>query len=113
MNKGNQLRTDELQRLLNKLPENEKKQKKLIVHLQLTNQLTDIINGESNFIMELVALEQAIISGVDDDFKPQTMTSLVKSVNHLVKKLRLTDSLRLMIIFLCTYKVKDADFKIM
>ena len=60
------LHQDDIRNILKKIPEIEKRQTEVVVHLDLSKQVTDIMANPAFNIMKLIEFEQTVISGVND-----------------------------------------------
>ena len=106
------LHHDDIQNMLKLIPEFEKRQAEVLVHLDLSRQITDIMANANYNIMKLIEFEQTIISGVNDKGQVASETQVAKELTKVLKTLgRPTDKLRLLSIYLMCYGLPDSDFK--
>lgn len=68
--------------------------------------------AEDMNVMQLIELEQTIISGVNEDGAPISEHTITKNLNKMVKTLgRPEDRMRLLAIYICCYNLPKQDFK--
>lgn len=107
-----ELHHDEIQNILKHVPEFEQRRAKLLIHLDLTKSVTDAMNNDTFNAMELIELEQSIISGVNSNGQPVSENNIAKDLTKMVKTLqRSEDIVRLLIIYLNCYALPDKDLK--
>jgi len=87
---------------------------KLRVHRQLIDRVLQFVVEKDLAIQEIIELEQTIISGVDDEGKPISDTSIVSQLQKMLKSktVRNSDLLRLVIIFVGCYELTDQDWNV-
>lgn len=56
---------DDIQKILQQLPEYEKKQTEVLIHLDLAQKVTDSMQHPEYNVMKLIEIEQIIISGIN------------------------------------------------
>ena len=106
------LHHDDIQSMLKLIPETEKRQAEVLVHLDLSRQVTDIMANPRFNIMKLIEFEQTVISGLNDKGDPSQDNQVAKELTKLLKTLeRPIDRLRLLSIYVLCYGLPDSDFK--
>ncbi|CAI2361502.1 unnamed protein product [Moneuplotes crassus] len=107
--KGDQLEVTDLKDVLSTMPKYQELLSMYSKHLNLC-QFVDKTLKARKFI-DLIRVEQLIISGVDDSGNEVTNKDIIKEINGIYKSLHPDDHIRLILLYFTCYEVSDKDAK--
>jgi hypothetical protein len=81
--------------------------KKYMLHLQLTEDV--MLNFQQSNWRDLIALEQRIITGVDELGREVSNIDIIRGITKISKNLSREDHTRLLILYLTWYELADKD----
>lgn len=79
---------EDIQKMLQLIPEFERKQTEVLIHLDLSKMVSGFITGAEYNVMKLIEFEQSLISGVNERGEPEQEMKLAKELTKLVKTLK-------------------------
>ena len=107
MKKGDELQITDLKDVLAGMPKYQELLSVYSKHLTLWQKVDSDIKERK--IVDLIRIEQMIISGIDDSGKEVTNKQILKSIEGIYRELDLSDHIRLIMIYIAWYEIPEKD----
>lgn len=107
LKKGEELDIDEAIEVIRGMPKYQELMKKYTLHLKLSQETMSTFS--ENKWKDLIALEQKIITGVDDLGRDVTNQDIIRGITKISKDLKREDHTRLLIQYLFCYELAEKD----